>query len=256
MTQPKPASTIFADHMDRLREHARLAPAALYRDAFIRLLNEHPALHVEPGGPDTPPSVSITLTRPAAPGKPVGAFLASPAAAQAAVNSAKALHDALTGRGGGSVFRTPPTQSALHEPMPGETPEDEARGRRLEYATYALQEVERSHALRLLSKPHDAPPSPEALEWVAGIIDIWALETPHHLDRRDPEGWGPCQSLRAGRAGIIKEMALDAARHWRAGTPGTDAEDAPAVAWLGLRAFAMNLQADQTEARAFGQMLP
>lgn len=245
-----PASTIFADFMDRARELARWHDPTLDRAGLISLLNEHPALHIEQAGAGTPPS--ITLTAHAGPGKAAGAVLASPAA-QEALTAAAALHDALAGSGGGSVFGTPPTQSEQHVPEPGDAPEDAQQAGQNEQTTHAMQVVERSHALRVLSYPHydDRPPSPEALEWVAGVLGIWATETSHHLDRGDPEGWGIRQSDRAARASLLESLALDAARHWRAETPGRDAEDAPAVAWVSLRTFGMKLQADEMEARAF-----
>lgn len=245
-----PASTIFADFIDRAREHARWHDQSLDHAGLIRLLNEHPALHIEQAGPGT--ALSITLTMQAEAGEAAGAVLASPAV-QDAVAAATFLHNALAGGGGGSVFGTPPTQGEEYAPDPAGTLEDARRGRRNEETNHAMQVMERGHALRVLSYPHhdDRPPSPEALEWVARLIDIWASETPHHLDRGDPEGWGMRQSDRAARASLLERLALNAALHWRAGTPGTDAEDAPAVAWVSLRAFAMNLQADEMEARAF-----
>ena len=249
-TKPVPPSTIFADHMARLRALGG-PPATSFTDVLIRLVpsrlpNLHIARQVSRGA--LAPllgttiydagSVAVSLS---APGMAVEATLLG-----ASVRAATALHASLTGRAAMLAEEEPVRVSDIAE---AEGPERNN--------LHAIQMQERADALRRLASAHDRPPSPDDLEWVARVLLAWAEDEPHPRDLGcDPSGWCSNYTNRLSRVDEVARMARDAAKHWRLGTPGVDADDAPAVAWAVLRALALMIQADDHEFRALTSMFP
>ncbi len=121
----------------------------------------------------------------------------------------------------------------------------------------ASQAAERARVLRLLASPGSRPASAAELEWVADVIQVWTDESKHPLDlARDPQGFGLPQTNRSYAMHHVNSIAKEAATAWRAGTPGTVAEDAPEVAWEVLRAMVLHLLADNLEVAALLTVLP
>lgn len=244
-TGPAPSS-IFANHMTKVREAAHLRQVPSLADIVIRLANQHyPHLLIVPACRP----VSATSGAPAYDDGVVAVHAPTegcldPQTLGKTVSAAHALHDALIGAG-----------EASYDPPVLGSDIAEAEGRRRD-VLHSQQMMERAMLVRLLNTPADQPRRPADLEWAASILDAWA-EEPHPLDRAgDPTGYGGAQVDRASRVGHAVEMARDAAHHWRAGTPGTDAHDAPAVAWITMRALLMELGADDLEYRALMAMFP
>lgn len=246
MNQP---SSIFPDFITQLRRSGRNpTPLPTLASTFARLVDKHvPGVRLVNGS--VMPTASTSGASPCV--YTDGAVAVSGAAVTPAhlgrvVQASHALRSALRGEGSDD-YPAPVAQDDFED---AET--DDARR-----ALSAIQLGERGALLRALMLPLGRPRSPEHLEWAAEVLEIWAREDAHPLDlATDPAGYGSAQVARAGRASMTADMAREAAQHWRVGTPGTDAEDAPEVAWEVIRALTVQMAADDLELSALSVMFP